>query len=48
MSTYNTSVEFTIGASHSMENEDLESTPMTITLVEIREPIWIQFIEVTN
>lgn len=48
MSTYAATAAFTMGTNFSVSSEDLESTAMTITLVEVREPIWITLTEVSN
>lgn len=48
MATIEAAITFNAAASDSYSSEDLESTAMTITLVEVREPIWITLTEVSN
>lgn len=48
MATVEAAVTFNASASDAWSSEDLESTAMLVTLVEVREPIWIQLIEVSS
>ena len=48
MATVEAAITYNAAASDSNTSEDLESLAMTVTLVEVREPFWIQLTEVTN
>ena len=45
MSTVEAAITFTSSASDGWTSEDLESTIMSITLVEVREPLYIVLTE---